>query len=105
MSAFACHGCGQCCRQLGQALASAQAAPAGSPYQLAAGAFPYEPLPDGSCPQLGPDNKCQVYATRPVLCNVEEFYERYLDGVLPRAEWYALNASQCPGPEAGRDIF
>lgn len=84
---------------MGQALAAARAAPAGSPAQLAAAEFPYEPLADGSCPQLGADNRCQVYATRPVLCNVDALYERYFAGALLRDVWYALNLSQCPPPE------
>jgi Fe-S-cluster containining protein len=33
--------------------------------------FPYKMRPDGKCENLQPDNRCGVYANRPLLCQLE----------------------------------
>lgn len=96
MPAFACHGCGHCCRQVGRVLQAAAQLPAGNPLRIEAAAFPHPPLPDGACAQLLLDNTCAVYEQRPLLCRVDDFHHHYLADQLPLDEWQALNASQCP---------
>ncbi len=66
-----CTGLSDCCRfrltgqtpflTRGEALVARQAARAGGKKKL--------PLPaDGSCPLLGPDGRCTIYASRPFAC-------------------------------------
>jgi len=33
--------------------------------------FPFATREDGSCEQLGADGRCQVYATRPLICRID----------------------------------
>ncbi len=83
---------------MGRVVEAAAHLPAGNPLRIEAAAFPYQPLPDGACPQLRPDNTCAVYDQRPLLCRVDDFYHHYLADQLPLDAWHALNASQCPPP-------
>lgn len=93
---FACHQCGSCCRQLGTALATAAALPAGTGLHAAGAAFPHAVRPDGSCSQLRADHRCGVYENRPLLCDVDRLFDALAVPGLCRADWHALNAAGCP---------
>jgi len=70
---FPCTGCGACCRKVGETVARWRETPEQfAPLEREAlAAFPYEPREDGSCPQLGEDGACAVYADRPAVCQVD----------------------------------
>lgn len=74
---FQCEKCGSCCRQLKLTLET-WGASGDKIVRDIASCFPYNPLPDGSCPMLK-DNECSVYYGRPVMCNIDASF-RVLGG-------------------------
>lgn len=60
---FNCTGCAGCCKRVGQVID-----------KLTKKEFPYGVKEDGSCDQLLPDGKCNVYDTRPAICRVAKMY-------------------------------
>ena len=56
---FPCTQCGCCCRRIGEVIKKGII-------------FPYKTKEDGSCEMLTDDNKCKVYDSRPILCNISE---------------------------------
>lgn len=77
---FKCDQCGICCRNIGEIeeLSSFHNG-------------------DGICKHLLPNNLCSIYAERPVWCNVDLYYDRFLATEMTREEWYALNEKACAG--------
>lgn len=74
---FICDMCGNCCRNLKHS----------DLYQeLDRG--------DGICKYLD-GNKCSIYADRPLLCRVDESYEKIFKGKISRDEYYQLNYESC----------
>ena len=39
--------------------------------------------------------KCQIYESRPLICNVDRFYETYLQDKMSREEFYEMNYAAC----------
>ncbi len=79
--AYPCTSCGSCCRRA---------------YLIPDSGLPLKA--DGSCANLGADNKCQIYETRPLLCRVDEsFVALTVAGKvnMTRAEWFSVNARAC----------
>ena len=74
---FECSKCGACCRK---------AAESG-----------LVPTKDGHCIYLTPDNQCEIYTTRPTICNIAATYAlRAADGLpMTQAEYFALSATMC----------
>jgi Fe-S-cluster containining protein len=79
---FPCNGCGRCCRKIAQAVAFVKEA--GFPEEVCD--FPYTWDEQGVCEMLTPDNRCKVYNTRPILCNVEKMYEHIENYFRSRGE-------------------
>ena len=76
---FDCDCCGACCRNVGRA---------NFEHDLDRG--------DGVCKNLDEaTNLCTVYESRPIFCNVDACYEKFLSPVMSRADWYALNHEIC----------
>jgi Fe-S-cluster containining protein len=74
---FECDCCGCCCRNLDKSELYAD---------LDRG--------DGTCIYLV-DNLCSIYNERPLLCRVDECYERYFCEFMEREEYYRLNKEEC----------
>lgn len=74
---FHCDQCGACCRNLH--LSSAYA-------MLDRG--------DGVCRYLA-GNLCSIYASRPLLCRVDECYEKFFKEMMSLEEYYRLNQEIC----------
>ena len=74
---FTCDMCGLCCRNL-------QLSPL------------YSELHDGIgiCKYLS-GNLCSIYNERPLLCRVDESYEKYFRNELSKEEYYMLNHESC----------
>lgn len=76
---FECERCGQCCRRVGRTILGGDLA--GS---------------DGVCRYLDKTtNLCTIYAERPLLCRVDDFYDAYLSTTLSREEFYRQNKDIC----------
>lgn len=71
--AFACNGCGACCRRVTRVIPN------------------WPTRPDGACVHLTQDNRCAIYETRPIVCRVDEGRPKS----IPAARWHALNAEAC----------
>lgn len=76
---FPCTECGCCCRRVGKAVKGGLI-------------FPYKVKEDGSCEMLMSNNKCKVYDSRPIFCNISG-----LAGILGRDldEFYKENIEIC----------
>ncbi len=76
---FACTKCGACCKSIAK-IAELKEFDKG----------------DGVCSWLNLDtNECQIYAQRPVVCRVDEMFERYFSSIYSKRKFYALNAKAC----------
>ena len=63
MVEFKCTSCGACCIMAGKS-----------------GAMPSKK--DGSCIYLNSNNQCDIYKTRPEICNVKKMYEKRIKNGL-----------------------
>ena len=80
---FPCIACGLCCRRVG---------PIAERLKGTALEFPYTYDESGRCEMLGEDNRCKVYDSRPLICNVERVAE--LSG-KDKAAFYEENIRAC----------
>lgn len=65
---------------------------------------------DGVCKHLTADNRCDMYTSRPVFCNVDAYYEKFLTDKMSRDDYYKLNYEACQRlkeltAQTNRDIF
>ena len=74
---FECSSCGACCRKAAE--------------------LELVPTKDGHCIHLTPDNQCEIYATRPAICNIATSHALKADNglTLTQAEYFALSATAC----------
>ncbi|MGG4198715.1 YkgJ family cysteine cluster protein [Peribacillus frigoritolerans] len=49
---------------------------------------------NGRCTQLQ-NNRCTIYEKRPLLCNIDEAYDRAFSGLMNKNEFYYQNALAC----------
>lgn len=75
---FNCDKCGACCRHLERSNLYAE---------LNRG--------DGVCKYLQADNLCSIYASRPLLCRVDEAYQAFFSEEMSLDEYYKLNYQAC----------
>ena len=56
----------------------------------------YAPLNrgDGVCKYLK-GNDCSIYENRPVLCRIDESYDRFFSEMMSREEFYDINKQAC----------
>ena len=83
---FQCDRCGLCCQNLDKS-------------EL------YRDLDrgDGTCRYLV-NHECSIYESRPLLCRVDECYERFFSGEYTRNEYYELNYKICKKLKEGEDL-
>lgn len=74
---FDCEKCGLCCKNIRFSSLSAE---------LDRG--------DGVCKHLK-DNLCEIYSQRPIFCNVDAYYEKFLAEKVSREEFYKWNREVC----------
>jgi Fe-S-cluster containining protein len=74
---FKCSQCGECCRHLDRS-------------EL------YRELDrgDGVCRYLR-GNLCSIYENRPLLCRIDESYDKFFSEIYTRDEYYRLNEQGC----------
>ena len=76
---FECTKCGACCKSIAH-IAELKDFDSG----------------DGVCKHLDfATNECKIYDKRPIVCKVDEMFEKYFSSVLSKAEFYRLNAKCC----------
>lgn len=79
LSPFPCNACGQCCRRIHQ---SAQTA--------------YLDRGDGVCRHFDENTKlCQIYAERPLVCRVADYYLTHLADKITWHHFVKLNVAIC----------
>ena len=76
---FECDLCGLCCRNI----------------RLSYFYKPELDRGDGICKNLLEDNRCKIYNDRPIVCNVDAYYEKYLSKMMSRQQFYAMNYKMC----------
>ncbi len=74
---FECDKCGYCCKNLDKSFLYAE---------LDRG--------DGVCRYLE-GNLCSIYNKRPLLCRVDECYEKYFSEYMTLEEYYIVNQKIC----------
>ncbi len=61
-------------------------------------------MPDGSCRHLDKTtNLCTIYAERPLICRVDDFYDAYLSTTIEREEFYRQNKDICRQLQSEKD--
>jgi Fe-S-cluster containining protein len=70
--------CGECCRRIG-----------------CVNLLPEFQGENGSCIHLGADNRCDIYAERPLLCRVDEIYEVFFASEMTLEVFYEENKKCC----------
>ena len=76
---FPCDKCGICCRHVGKIVQLKHLA-----------------LSDGVCRYLDQEsNLCMIYDSRPLHCNVEAYYYKYMKDAMSIDEFYEMNSEYC----------
>lgn len=75
---FSCDCCGLCCRNVGKSFLQVE---------LDRG--------DGVCKNLSENNLCKIYSERPLFCNVDAYWEKYLSEVMSREQFHKINYKVC----------
>ena len=85
---FPCTQCGLCCRNLDKSSVYAE---------LNRG--------DGVCVHFDEaSHLCGIYEQRPLLCRVDEFYEKHLSDVMTRDDYIAANLESCEALQAQMSV-
>lgn len=75
---FVCTKCGLCCRNIDKI-------PELKEYHKG----------DGVCVHLLKNNLCDIYSSRPDICNVEKMYEISYKSLMSKTEYEEMNAAGC----------
>ncbi len=76
---FICDGCGQCCRNLKN----------NNIYSELDNGF-------GICIYFNQEtNLCLIYEDRPIICRIDETYDKYFSDIINKDEYYKLNYEAC----------
>lgn len=75
---FDCDQCGACCRNIRRSTLLTEF-----------------DRGDGVCKHLREDNLCAIYNQRPIICNVDAYYEKYLSNTISREDFYKMNYKAC----------
>jgi len=55
-----------------------------------------------NCMYLTQDNKCSIYETRPLVCNVEEGYKVFFADKMSKEEYNKMNRVICISLQQGK---
>ena len=76
---FHCDRCGLCCQRVGFSEV-----------------YKHLDRGDGVCRYYEVvTHRCSIYDIRPVICNVEMFYERFMKQKMSKEDFFALNYTVC----------
>jgi Fe-S-cluster containining protein len=91
MDKFPCTGCGACCKRISK-LKNFLVTDDTEDLMY----FPYQWDENGICENLNQeDNTCNIYESRPTICNVEKIFELSKGGPKEKQKFYKINAEQC----------
>lgn len=79
MSLFDCDRCGICCKNIRRSFFYDVTLDRG----------------DGVCKHLTAENLCAIYAARPIFCNIDAYWEKFLSDKMSREEFHELNHAAC----------
>ncbi len=79
MNTFDCDKCGVCCKNIRHSIFYTEELDRG----------------DGVCKHLTADNLCAIYANRPLYCNIDAYYDKYLSHKMSREEFHKMNHAAC----------
>jgi len=65
------------------------------PLTLAVAKFPFKYDEKGRCENLGEDNLCKVYETRPLVCSIEKLYNNFFQRHMTRKKFYDISKEEC----------
>ncbi|WP_323165514.1 YkgJ family cysteine cluster protein [Pseudomonas bubulae] len=86
---FPCIKCGLCCKNLDK-----------SP------AYSYLNRGDGTCINFDSvSHLCKIYEVRPLICRVDEYYEKKLSSVMSRDVYIAANIQACRDIQAAENLI
>ena len=82
---YPCTLCGCCCKRVDKTVAQ---------FNLLGFdiAFDFKWDKTGRCENLTIDNKCSIYETRPLICNIDKLFH-FVN--IPKAQFYAMNIASC----------
>ncbi len=76
---FNCNGCGLCCRNVDKSFLTVDF-----------------DRGDGVCKNLNLEtNLCKIYYQRPIVCNVDAYYDKFLSNLMSREDFHNLNYKVC----------
>lgn len=75
---FVCTKCGLCCRNIDRI-------PELADFHTG----------DGVCIHLSDDNLCNIYLSRPDICNVEKMFQLHYKTLMTKAEYEKMNMEGC----------
>ncbi len=76
---FTCDMCGLCCQRVGLS-----------------DIYKHLDRGDGVCRYYEDEtHKCSIYDRRPIICNVETFYEKYMKTKMSKDDFFELNYAVC----------
>ena len=76
---FSCDCCGACCKNIRRSTFYTEELDRG----------------DGVCKHLTAENLCEIYSERPIYCNVDAYYEKFLSQSMSREKFYEMNHLAC----------
>jgi Fe-S-cluster containining protein len=89
-NSFPCTGCGACCKRINNL--EAHIVKDDPEHMLY---FPYSWDENGVCENLNlEDNSCNVYETRPTMCNIDKMFQFVQNG-MSKKEYYNVNIFLC----------
>ena len=79
MKKFPCTKCGLCCMRAGTVEN-----------------FPYKTDYNGVCEKYDLQKReCTIYEDRPIVCRIDDYYDKYLSANMDRNHWHHYNAQMC----------
>jgi len=79
LSTFNCDCCGLCCQNVGKSFLQVDF-----------------DRGDGVCKNFDDATKlCKIYKNRPLVCNVDAYYEKFLSDIMTRADFHEINYKVC----------
>ena len=79
LSTFNCDCCGLCCQNVGKSFLQVDF-----------------DRGDGVCKNFDDATKlCKIYKNRPLVCNVDAYYEKFLSDIMTREDFHEINYKVC----------
>lgn len=93
---FKCDKCSACCRLIFFVINQAQKEQ-NQDDEIAqlVREFPYEVAEDGSCSMLDENGLCKVYEDRPLICRVDDLYDKFYADKMSKEEFNQVTLQAC----------